>query len=242
VSESSGLKPKTVVFIIPVKTEWDEAILYFGLKNEECSRSPYGGYFFKKYELEGKSVSAVFMKCGCGKARAAGATQFAILKWKPAAIVNIGTCGGFAGSIEKGGLLIAERTVVYDVRERMGDPDEMIRLFSTDLDLSFVSEELMKHVKKHVLASADADLDPGDIASLREKYGAAAADWESGSIASTAALNGVRSLIIRGVSDLVCEKEGGEAYGNYAAFVGGTRQVMKKILELTPEIIDCVLK
>lgn len=243
-ARNPGKKP--VVFIVPVGTEWNETLLYFGLgaPSESASaleKTPYGKCFERLFDLESVTARAIFMMSGCGKVRAAGAAQFAISKWKPAGIVNIGTCGGFSGSIEKGDLMVAERAVAYDVRERMGDPDEMIRQFSTDLDLSFVSENIFKAARKRVIASADADLDPAQIPWLRERYGAVAADWESAAIAKVASLNGVRAMILRGVSDLVCQKEGGEAYGNYQAFAEGARPVMKKILDLAPETARCII-
>ena len=41
----------------------------------------------------------------------------------PGCSFNLGTCGGFEGEIERGTLLLVERTLVYDIFEQMGDCD-----------------------------------------------------------------------------------------------------------------------
>ncbi len=74
---------------------------------------------------------------------------------------------------------------------------------------------------------------------LVEKYGAVAADWESGSIAWVCERNGVKCLILRGVSDLVSEV-GGEAYGDYGLFVKKTREVMKGLVEGVGRLVRVV--
>jgi len=73
-----------------------------------------------------------------------------------------------------------------------------------------------------------------DIPGLKARYGAVAADWESGAIAWVTRRNDTRCLILRGVSDLVGE-DGGEAYeGGIAVFYEGTGDVMGRLLEQLP--------
>jgi adenosylhomocysteine nucleosidase len=84
------------------------------------------------------------------------------------------------------------------------------------------------------LVSADRDIVVEDIPMLIEKYGAVAADWESGAIAWVAKKNSTRLLILRAVSDLV-RGEGGEAYGNLDLFHERTRVVMKDLFDQLPE-------
>ena len=45
-------------------------------------------------------------------------------RWCPDLLVNLGTGGGFAGLIVPGEIVLADRTVVYDIVDQMGDPDE----------------------------------------------------------------------------------------------------------------------
>ena len=101
------------------------------------------------------------------------------------------------------------------------------------IDLSWLGSELPFPVVRTTLVSADRDLDPGDVGRLRTKYGAVAADWESGSIAYVAQLNGKRVVILRMVTDLV-SKSAGEIYGDASLFEDRARQAMGKMMERLP--------
>ncbi len=196
-------------------------------------QSPFGEYF----EILGKERPVVFVQGGWGKISAAASAQYVIDRWSPRLLVNLGTCGGFAGEIERGTILLVERTLVYDIIEQMSDPQAAIRHYSVDLDLGWLSEPYPQPVKRGLLVSADRDICPQDIPVLIERYGAAAADWESGAIAWVAGRNKIRCLILRGVSDLV-GLEGGEAYGAIEIFQEGTRQVMEALLQALPAWIN----
>jgi nucleoside phosphorylase len=89
-------------------------------------------------------------------------------------------------------------------------------------------------VQRGLLVSADRDILAADIPGLVEKYGASAADWESGAIAWVAKRNGVRCLILGGVTDLV-SANGGEAYGNIGLFHENTKMVMERLIEHLPD-------
>lgn len=178
---------------------------------------------------------------GCGKISAAATTQYAIDHFQPDLLVNLGTCGGFAGRIERGTVILVTKTIVYDILEQMSDPDEAIAKYSTEIDLSWLPDDgrrTMDHgplsIVRGPLVSADRDLRPADIPMLVEKYQAVAADWESGAIAWVAHKNKVNCLILRGVTDLV-SAEGGEAYGNIGLFHENTKTVMKTLIEQLPD-------
>jgi adenosylhomocysteine nucleosidase len=196
-----------------------------------------------------------FFHGGWGKISAAATTQYVIDHFRPDLLVNLGTCGGFAGHIARGTIILVTKTIVYDIIEQMSDPEEALKHYSTELDLSWLSgygplttnhyPSSMVHdptsidndhpsVVRGLLVSADRDIVPGDIPSLVEKYGAVAADWESGAIAWVAKRNGVRCLILRGVTDLVGES-GGEAYDNIEVFHENTRVVMKELIGQLPD-------
>lgn len=186
--------------------------------------------------LEGqiRGRPAVFFHGGWGKIAAAASTQYALDRWKPALLVNLGTCGGFQGEIERGAVVLAERTLVYDIVEQMTDTDEAIAAYTTDLDLSWLGERTPQPVVRTLLVSADRDLVAGEVPQLKARYGAVAGDWESGAIAWVAAKMGVRCLILRGVTDLV-GAEGGEAYGKPEVFHAATARVMESLLAALPE-------
>jgi len=121
----------------------------------------------------------------------------------------------------------------------MGDGAEAIAHYATDIDLSWMdggpkTVDRPSSAIHGLLVSADRDIVVEDIPMLIEKYGAVAADWESGAIAWVAKQNGTRLLILRAVSDLV-GGDGGEAYGNIELFRQRTKTVMKDLFEQLPD-------
>jgi adenosylhomocysteine nucleosidase len=176
----------------------------------------------------------IFFHGGWGKISAAATTQYVIDHFSPDLLVNLGTCGGFAGRIAPGTVVLVEKTIVYDILEQMSDPQEALDHYTTRLDLSWLKQPDPHPVRRGLLVSADRDILKDDVPMLVEKYGAIAADWESGAIAWVAQRNGVRCLILRGVTDVV-SIDGGEAYGNIELFHERTRAVLQGLIEQLPD-------
>lgn len=195
--------------------------------------SPYGEWFIRSVKTGGRDVPVVFFHGGWGKISAAGSTQYAIDRWKPELLVNLGTCGGFRGAIQKGDVLAVDRTVVYDIVEMMGDAAEAIADYTTDIDLTWARGEDPPGARRGLLLSADRDIQAADVPRLASQYHAVAADWESGAIAWVARANKTPVLILRGVTDLV-DETGGEAYGNPEVFEAGSRVVMATLVDQLP--------
>lgn len=176
----------------------------------------------------------LYVHGGWGKIDAAASTQYAIDRWHPRLVVNLGTCGGFEGAVKPFDIVLADRTVVYDIVERMGDPKEAIDAYATTIDLSWLAPPTA--VVRGTIVSADQDLDPARLAGLTTTYHALAADWESGAIARVATKNHTRVLILRGVSDVVTPA-GDVTYGNAASFDEGARRVMGELVRVLPQWI-----
>ncbi len=228
-----------VVVIISAKSEW-RAVKEI-LVPSDLRSTPMGEWFDVALDIKARDMVTRFFHGGWGKISAAATTQYAIDHFHPDLLINLGTCGGFAGRIERGTIILVTKTIVYDIVEQMSDPDEAIARYSTELDLSWLpgdGPQTMDHdqspIVRGLLVSADRDIVAGDIPMLVEKYGAVAADWESGAIAWVAKKNGVRCLILRGITDLV-SAEGGEAYGNIELFHENTRTIMRRLIEQLPE-------
>jgi adenosylhomocysteine nucleosidase len=213
-----------IVVLISANSEWQAAKEF--LTPEEMIASPFGEAF--------TSGALIFFHGGWGKISAAATTQYVIDHYHPDLLVNLGTCGGFAGKIERGTILLVTRTIVYDIIEQMSDPNEAIEHYSIFIDISWLKEPLPHPVQRSLLLSADRDIQAADISGLVGKYDAIAADWESGAIAWVTKQNGVKCLILRGVTDLV-SPDGGEAYGNIGVFHKNTRIIMKKLIEQLPD-------
>ena len=221
-----------VVVIISANIEW-QAVRRI-LPEAAPEASPYGEWFETHLEIRDDRQSVIFFHGGWGKISAAASAQYAIDRWSPDLLVNLGTCGGFEGAVEKNTVVLVERTVVYDIIEQMVDAEEAIRDYSTEIDLSWLSEPYPRPVLRTVLVSADRDLVPEEIPELKSKYGAVAGDWESGAIAWVANRNQVPCLILRGVTDLVGDG-GGEAYaGKVQIYVENTERVMNDLILQLP--------
>ncbi|HQE92443.1 MAG TPA: 5'-methylthioadenosine/S-adenosylhomocysteine nucleosidase [Anaerolineae bacterium] len=228
---------RTVV-VVSAGQEWDvvrERVAHDGMR-----ASPYGEWCTVPVTVEGRTETVIFFHEGWGKIAAASATQYGIDRWRPQLIVNLGTCGGFEGVIARGDVVLAERTLVYDIIEQMGDPAAALAHYTTDLDLSWLAEPYPLPVHRGLLLSGDRDLLAEEVPVLRARFGAAAGDWESGAIAYVTARNGVRCLILRGVTDLV-GSGGGEAYdGSVAFFRTQARIIMTRLLNALPGWLACV--
>jgi adenosylhomocysteine nucleosidase len=216
-----------VVVIISADGEWSALKTLLGAAVIETTR------FGEKLDrsIEGRPLT--FFHGGWGKVSAAASTQFVIDQFRPDLIVNLGTCGGFRGRIERGTIVLVHRTLIYDIVELMGSAEQAIQHYSTSLDLSWLSEPPPSPVHRGLLVSGDRDVIAESIPKLISNYDAVAADWESGAIAWVAGRNGQRLLILRGVTDLVGE-EGGEAYGNYQLFLHRARDVMGTLIAILP--------
>ncbi|MHB0877052.1 MAG: 5'-methylthioadenosine/S-adenosylhomocysteine nucleosidase family protein [Anaerolineae bacterium] len=211
------------------------------LQPARVERTPIGEWFAGEVRVGDEAVPVVYMQGGWGKIAAAASTQHAIDRWRPRLLVNLATCGGFAGCVERDTVILAERTLVYDIIEQMGDTAASIAFYSTDIDLSWLKPDCPRDVLRTLLISADRDLLPAEVPLLHQQYGAVAGDWESGAIAWVAARNSVRCLILRGVTDLVGEG-GGEAYdGTVETFNRAAARVMARLLEALPRWLAAAL-
>ena len=223
-----------IVVLISANAEWCAIGKLF--PDADYQSSPYGEWFSTDLNST-QSYPVIFYHGGWGKIAAAASTQYVIDRWKPQLLVNLGTCGGFEGEIERGAILLVEKTIVYDIIEQMGDYDEHISHYTTPIDLSWLRSTYPPDVKRTLLVSGDRDLLVEEIPLLKSRYGAVAGDWESGAIAWVAARNGVRLLILRGVTDLV-GGSGGEAYDNLQLFEEAALMILKQLVEALPAWIE----
>ena len=224
---SSAQSSTKFAVLVSATIEWNATKKLF--PNEKYLTSPWGEYFYKEFENE----KVVVFHEGWGKVAAAGATQYVIDQFNPEIVINLGTCGGFEGEIERNEVILADRTIIYDIAEAMGDSKEAIADYTTEIDLSWLGMNYPAKVRKTLLVSADKDLKPDQINFLKREYHAVAGDWESGAIAYTANRNHKKILILRAVSDLVGTQKG-EAYGNINQFVEQSQIIMKKLFTDLP--------
>jgi adenosylhomocysteine nucleosidase len=112
----------------------------------------------------------------------------------------------------------------------MGDADQALEFYSVTLDLNWLKQPYPQPVVQGLLLSADRDIVLDEISGLVNKFDGVAADWESGAIAWVCKQNEVRTLILRGVSDIV-GVNGSEAYGSMGFFQQSSQNIVAGILE-----------
>ena len=56
---------------------------------------------------------------GWGKVAAAASAEYAVARWHPRYLVNLGTCGGITGRIDRFAIVLVNRTIIYDIYEAM---------------------------------------------------------------------------------------------------------------------------
>jgi adenosylhomocysteine nucleosidase len=194
------------------------------------------------FRLDVGAQQGIVMRSGWGKIDAASSTQYAIDRWQPSLVVNLGTCAGIAGQIQAGEVVLVERTIVYDITERMGDSAEAIRSYATDVDLRWLGDgPLPTPARRSIMVSGDQDLPAADVPRLRRLYQAIAVDWESGAIARVAARNGTRVLILRTVSDLVGETSESDVYGRPDVFQERAHGIMRQLFDILPRWLEAAL-
>ena len=226
-----------IVVLISADIEWRAVLKLF--PRVDLMHSPYGEYFVTDIDVSGDNLEVTYFQGGWGKISAAASTQYVIDLWAPNLLVNLGTCGGFKGDIEKGSIILVEITIVYDIIEQMGDADDHILHYTTNLNLSWLRKPYPFPVLRGLLVSGDRDILPGDIQNLKEQFGAIAADWESGAIAYVAERNNTPCLILRGVSDIV-NLHGGEAYGNIGFYESSAQEIMERLVRELPLWINSI--
>ena len=228
--------PALVVAMISANAEWKIILARF--PGEALRDTPYGQWFL--HPLGEHDV--VWFHGGYGKVAAAGSTQYAIERWHPRLIVNLGTCGGFGGERKVGDIVLANETYLYDIVEMMGDPDEAIEDFHTRLDVAVWPARLRSRVAIGPIVSADRDLDPAAVDALRAKFHASVGDWESSSIAWVAARNHTRAIILRGVTDLVDAAAGDPTYHAPGAWERASIAVMGSLVDLLADALADLLR
>jgi adenosylhomocysteine nucleosidase len=187
---------------------------------------PFGEYF--EHSI-GRNKS-IFVQSGDTKTRSAAACQFAIDRWHPDGIVNLGTCGGVANKIKKLDIIMARKTVQYDCIIRFGEAQGLFyKPMITVVDTSWIDiSEVSRKLHKGTIASADQDLNVEWRAILRKEK-VLGADWESGAISKVCELNKVRCLILRGVSDVPDRRQASD-------FEKNTPIVMESLLQILTQV------
>jgi adenosylhomocysteine nucleosidase len=217
------------VVLVSANAEWHPTVR--ALQPSHIDTTPYGEAF--EHDVDGERV--LFLHGGWGKIAAAASTEYAVSRWQPELLINLGTCGGIAGRISLGETIVVTRTLAYDIEELMGDAVAAVQAFTTDIDVRWFDGHLPAARRTH-LVSGDRDLRPIDVELLVQRYDAVAADWESAAIAFVARQRNTPVIIVRTVSDLV-DTEHGEAIGDLPRFAAAADAIMRTLVDHVPTVI-----
>lgn len=124
--------------IISANIEWRMLRTFFPAVEQHSSSM--GAWFETTIQVGKQQEQVLFFHGGWGKVSAAASAQYVIDHLSPTLLINIGTCGGFEGAIERGTIILVERTIIYDIIEMMTDADEAIAAYTTTLDLTWLAE------------------------------------------------------------------------------------------------------
>ncbi|RIK18013.1 MAG: hypothetical protein DCC51_11570, partial [Anaerolineae bacterium] len=141
----------------PVRARYPDAVII---------PTPYGESFIASIEppvADRPPWTVLFFHGGWGKIDAAASTQYIIDHRRPPLLINLGTCGGFRGDVAAGEVLLVDFTLVYDILEQMGDPDEALAHYATEIDLSWLREPLPLPTRREMLISADRDIVAAEV-------------------------------------------------------------------------------
>ena len=189
------------VFVVAMESEADAVKRHLKgmLKFEEAGRTVYQGRF-------GDGETAVVV-AGIGKVNAAAATQYAIDRFSPERIINVGVAGGI------------------DPKMNVADVFEVVKCFQCDFDLSLINHtpkgtpdeyttpwfELeplcvlpsVLNLPKASVATGDFFAnDNGDRGYVYDVMGATLREMELGAIAHVCKRAGVKCSALKAVSDV----------------------------------------
>jgi adenosylhomocysteine nucleosidase len=231
---ASAPAPRAVI-LISANAEWQAVVKHVPL---EVQHSPYGDFAVRA--LGGEPV--VILHGGYGKTSAAGSTQYAIDRWHPRVLVNLGTAGGFAPDAKVGDVVLVTKTTIYDIYEAMGDAAETIADYASPIDTSRWPARLATRVKPGPIVSGDKDLIPAEVAKLHATYQANVGDWESGSIAFVARKNHVPLIILREVTDVLDAEHPSPTTGDLEAWQKQTLIAMATLLDLITDALPDLVR
>ncbi|MDH4573345.1 5'-methylthioadenosine/S-adenosylhomocysteine nucleosidase [Salinicola acroporae] len=190
--------------------EQEVALLASRLNNPRTERHP-GGIF---HCGERHGLQIVLLQSGIGKVNATvGATQL-MTHYRPDAIINTGSAGGFGAAMEVGDVVISSEVRHHDVDVtafgyEMGQVPGMPAGFSADpglIDTARACIETLGALRVHegLICTGDSFMaDPAHVDAVRKHFPQIlAVEMEAAAIAQTCHLFGCPFVVIRALSDI----------------------------------------
>ena len=198
-----------------------------------------GSYVFYSGRLNG--VAVVLVQSGIGKVAAAVATTLMIQHFKPDAVINTGSAGGFDPDLNVGDVVISTEVRHHDVDVtafgyQMGQVPQMPAAFDAHPLLVAAAEQSIQALrfcktKKGLIATGDSFIcDPARIATIRQQFPTMlAVEMEGAAIAQVCHMLHTPFVVIRSLSD-IAGKESPQSFEAYLEVASKNSSAM--VLEL----------
>ena len=190
----------------------EEEVTILRNKMADVKKEVIAGCEYNIGTLEGKEV--ILLKSGIGKVNAAMSTAILLEKYEPALIINTGSAGGYAPSLQVGDVVISTEVVHHDVDAtifgyKYGQVPQMPASFAADEKLIETAEAAAASLVgmssgKGMIATGDSFMnDPERVEFVRKQFPELiAVEMEAAAIAQVAYQFGVPFVVLRALSDI----------------------------------------
>jgi len=156
----------------------------------------------------------VLLKSGIGKVNAAMSTTILLHHFKPDAVINTGSAGGFDANLEVGAIVISDEVRHHDVDVtafgyEMGQVPGLPAAFLSDEKLRKLAEEAVEELGQHasasgLIATGDSFMSDAErVESVRVQFPhMKAAEMEAAAVAQVCHQFDVPFVVIRALSDI----------------------------------------
>ncbi|WP_374721726.1 5'-methylthioadenosine/S-adenosylhomocysteine nucleosidase [Peribacillus tepidiphilus] len=191
---------------------------------EGLEQETIAGCEFNIGKLNG--VDVILLKSGIGKVNAAMSTAILLEKYKPDAVINTGSAGGFSPELNVGDIVISTEVRHHDVDVtafgyEYGQVPQLPASFKADEKLVATAVEAAKEIQgiavaKGLIATGDSFMnDPVRVEFIRGKFSnLQAVEMEAAAIAQVSYQFKVPFVIIRALSD-IAGKESNVSFENF---------------------------
>lgn len=193
------------------------------------------GCEFFQGQLDGKDV--VLLKSGIGKVNAAVSTTLLMANFKPTAVINIGSAGGFDPELEVGDVIISDAVVHHDVDVTafgyaIGQLPSMPETFAADKSLIALAQKAVASVgqvkaKVGLIGTGDVFMCQAErVAAVRASFpDLKAVEMEAAAVAQVCHKFAVPFVVVRSLSD-VADKESPASFEEYLTVAAQNSSLM----------------
>lgn len=219
----------------------EEEVTLLRAQIENLQTKQIAGFEFYTGQIHGKSV--VLLRSGIGKVNAAISATILMMEFKPTAVINIGSAGGFHPNLEIGDVVISDGVCHHDVDlsvfgYELGQLPGLPPCFLPEPGLVALAEtavaELGEVKAMHgLIASGDRFMhDQSDVALTRDNFPKMiACEMEAAAIAQVCHQFDTGFVIIRALSD-IAGKENAVAFEEFLPKAAAhSSKVVSRILQ-----------